>query len=540
MAQEASVDRTELFARKASGLVREFGFFDAYVFNTMGYAIGVGGATVPFLIAAATPGANLYAVLTLGALLALFNGFTYGLLSGVMPRSGGDYVYNSRALHPAIGFAANWGFTWSQFLGIGIYSQWCVNYALSGTLAGLGYNLGSSGLVNLSAQIAAPWPTFIIATLILALVIVFQLAGTRFLRRFFNLFFVIGMIGTVLMIIVLLTSSRGDFVAEFNSFMEAEVGISDGYNAVIQAARDAGWRESTPSVLAVILALPIGYWAYVGFTYSAYIGGEVKEPQRTQSLAIVGSLVSGWVLYMLLDGGYFSTVGRTFHEAVSYLDYYGESPIPVSAVVNFFSGVLTKNALVNIIGGASFFIWYFLLLFCMFTVCVRNIFAWAFDQVVPTWLTKVTPRTRAPWSATLAVGVLAWILLAVSIFTPLFNYIFNYAAMFSIGFWITSFSAILLPYRKPDLFNAAPPSVRRMIGGVPLMTIAGVVNLLLFSLILYASFTMPTFAGPIGLGATAFVIGLYVVGFVVYFIAREIRLREGVDLNLLYTEIPPE
>jgi uncharacterized membrane protein YeiB len=138
------------------------------------------------------------------------------------------------------------------------------------------------------------------------------------------------------------------------------------------------------------------------------------------------------------------------------------------------------------------------------------------------------------------VGVIAWVLLAVSIFTPLFDYVFNYVAMFAIGFWITSFAAILLPYRKKDLFESAPPSVRRKVAGIPLVTIAGVINLLLFSLILYASFAMPAFAGPVGLGATAFVVGLYVLGFIIYFIAKAIRRQEGVDLDLLYTEIPPE
>jgi amino acid transporter len=159
---------------------------------------------------------------------------------------------------------------------------------------------------------------------------------------------------------------------------------------------------------------------------------------------------------------------------------------------------------------------------------------------MPVALTKVSDKTRTPWVATVVVAVLAWILLWASIFTPLFDYIFNYIAIFAIAFWITSFAAIVLPYRKRELFESAPDIVRYRVGGVPLVTIAGVINFVLFSLILYSSFTLPAFAGPVGPIAIAFVLGIYVVGVIIYFIAAAIRRQQGVDLNLLYSEIPPE
>jgi amino acid transporter len=167
-------------------------------------------------------------------------------------------------------------------------------------------------------------------------------------------------------------------------------------------------------------------------------------------------------------------------------------------------------------------------------------FAWSFDQIMPVALTKVTEKTRAPSVATITVAVIAWVLLWASIFTPLFDYIFNYIAIFAIAFWITSWAAILLPYRRPELFESAPDMVKRRVGGVPLIVIAGVVNLVLFTIILYSSFTLPSFAGPVGAVAVAFVLGIYVVGLVIYFIAAVIRTQQGINLNLLYSEIPPE
>lgn len=537
-----AIAHPELFARKSSGLIREFGIFDTFTFNVIGYALGLVLAITPFFAGALFPGANIFLILIIGTAFALFNGLVYSLLAGAMPRSGGEYVYNGRILHPAIGFMANWGFTWSQFLGIGIYTQWTVNYALAVSFATMGYAMGSQGLLDAGLFIQKPWPSFIFGTVVLISVVLVQLAGMRFLRRFLNVFFVIATIGTLLTLFVFLGSSRDEFIAAFNTFMASTTDLKeDAYNAIIQLAKDNGWSPTAQTFGAVLLALPLGYWVYIGFTYSAYVGGEVKEPQRTQSYGIIGSLAFGFVLYMVIMGAYYSVVGTEFNNAAAYLEYNTDAnPLPVFGVLNFFAGVLTTNPILLFLIGISFFLWHYLLLFVMVSICVRNMFAWSFDQIMPVALTKVTDNTRSPWAATIVVATLAWVLLWASIFTPLFDFIFNYIAIFAIAFWITSFAAMLLPYRKPELFESAPDMVKRRVAGIPLITIAGVVNFILFSLILYSSYTLPAFSGPVGPVAIAFVLGIYIVGVIIYYVVAAFRKRQGIDLDLLYTEIPPE
>ena len=531
----------QLFARKSSGLIREFGAFDTLSFNVIGYALGLVLAITPFFAGALFPGANIFVIVILGTIFSLFNGLVYSLLAGAMPRSGGEYVYIGRVLHPAIGFMANWGFTWSQYLGIGIYTQWTVNYGLAVSFATLGHALGSESLLNAGVYIKEPWPSFILGTLLLISVVIVQLAGMRFLRRFLNLFFVIAMIGTVITLFVFLGTSREEFVTAFNSFMTSTAHLDNAYDAMIQLAKDKGWTPTEQTLGAALLALPLGYWIYIGFTYSAYVGGEVKEPQNTQNYAILGSLLLGFIFYMAIMGAYYAVVGTEFNNAAAYLERNTDvNPLPVAGVLNFFAGLLTTNPILLIPMDISFFLWNYLLLFVMVTICVRNMFAWSFDQIMPVALTKVTERSRSPWVATVTVAVIAWILLWASIFTSLFDYIFNYIAIFAIAFWITSWAAILLPYRKPDLFGAAPDTVKRRVFGIPLIVVAGAVNLILFTVILYSSYTLPAFSGPVGGIAVAFVLGIYVVGLIIYFIAAGIRRQQGVNLNLLYSEIPPE
>ena len=76
--------------------------------------------------------------------------------------------------------------------------------------------------------------------------------------------------------------------------------------------------------------------------------------------------------------------------------------------------------------------------------------------------------------------------------------------------------------------------------GFMLLFIAGIINLVLFSIILYSSFALPAFSGPVGPVAIAFIVGIYVVGLIIYFAVAAYRKQKGVDLNLLYSEIPPE
>lgn len=531
----------QLFARKSSGLIREFGIFDTLSFNVIGYALGLVLAITPFFAGSLFPGANIFLIVIVGTIFALFNGLVYSLLAGAMPRSGGEYVYIGRILHPAIGFMASWGFTWSQFLGIGIYTQWTVNYGLAVSFATLGHALGSESLLNAGVYIAEPRPSFLLGTLLLISVVAVLLCGMRFLRRFLNVFFVIAMLGTIITLFVFLGSSHEEFVTAFNAFMLSTAQLENAYEAMIQLATDNGWSPTEQSFGAVLLALPLGYWIYIGFTYSAYVGGEVKEPQNTQNYGILGSLALGFVFYIAIMGAYYAVVGTDFNNAAAYLERNTEvNPLPVAGVLNFFAGLLTTNPILLIPMDISFFLWNYLLLFVMVTICVRNMFAWSFDQIMPVALTKVTEKSRSPSVATITVAVIAWVLLWASIFTSLFDYIFNYIAIFAIAFWITSWAAILLPYRKRDLFESAPDMVKRRVFGIPLITIAGVVNLVLFTIILYSSYTLPAFAGAVGKEAVAFVLGIYVVGLVIYFVAAAIRNQQGVNLNLLYSEIPPE
>ena len=94
------------------------------------------------------------------AALGLPMAFLYAMFTQVMPRSGGDYVFNSRILHPAIGFAANFSFCLWVIVSSGIYTTYIANYgfgAFARTMAGF---TGATGWLSFGEWFSTDWGLF--------------------------------------------------------------------------------------------------------------------------------------------------------------------------------------------------------------------------------------------------------------------------------------------------------------------------------------------------------------------------------------------
>ena len=102
---KAAVQRPPaMFTRQATGLVRESRTSDALYYNVMWSSVALTFAFY-WLFLTFYPGSNAFLGLGLAALFGLPGAFLYAMLTQVMPRTGGDYVFNSRTLHPSVGLA---------------------------------------------------------------------------------------------------------------------------------------------------------------------------------------------------------------------------------------------------------------------------------------------------------------------------------------------------------------------------------------------------------------------------------------------------
>ncbi|PSN85132.1 hypothetical protein B9Q02_07520 [Candidatus Marsarchaeota G1 archaeon BE_D] len=94
--------QVQTFVREATGLVRVMSPYSAFAYNILN--IGVIFPWVYLLSAGAFPGSNIALGILITGVFASFLAFAYSGIASVMPRTGGDYVFESRVLSPWIGF----------------------------------------------------------------------------------------------------------------------------------------------------------------------------------------------------------------------------------------------------------------------------------------------------------------------------------------------------------------------------------------------------------------------------------------------------
>jgi hypothetical protein len=98
-------------------------------------------------------------------------------------------------------------------------------------------------------------------------------------------------------------------------------------------------------------------------------------------------------------------------------------------------------------------------------------------------------------------------------------------------------SAVLLPYRRPEVWRASATTARFL--GIPIVALAGGLASVLLAGIFFIYMHYPELGIDKGhfFRDCAIVLGAALLTF---FIARTARLRQGVDVDKLAMEIPPE
>ena len=129
----------QVFARNATGLRREARARDVFIYNTNNQNVGIGVTFMVLLIPAFYAGGNMLVATLLAGLLALPMACVYAYFAAAMPRSGGDYVYIGRTLHPFLGFLASWNWVIWLITYTGIPAAYLAQYGLSGLFRELGY-----------------------------------------------------------------------------------------------------------------------------------------------------------------------------------------------------------------------------------------------------------------------------------------------------------------------------------------------------------------------------------------------------------------
>ena len=106
----------------------------------------------------------------------------------------------------------------------------------------------------------------------------------------------------------------------------------------------------------------------------------------------------------------------------------------------------------------------------------------------------------------------------------------------------TTISAILLPYVKPDLYNASPIAKYKVLG-IPLITVSGVIFGGFLVFLLYQWIFDPNGLYGISIRNTnsvIYMLSMYVLAAAIYFGFKYARKSQGIDLDKVHAEIPVE
>lgn len=523
---------SRVFVRQSSGLVRSISALDAFVGNLLIINLVI-TATQIVLLPWLFPGVHLPLSVLLTAPLVLFPGTVYLLYGLAMPRSGGDYVYISRTLHPALGFAANasvvlWNMSW-----MGAYANWVTTQGIAASLSITGTLFQSPSLTQLADRLATPWFTLLVGTLVNVVLALVLISGVRRALLVQRTLFLLAFASLALGIVLVAVSSHADFLARAQRFFDPA--------ALEAAARESG-LELPPSwndPLQTLYATGLNALALLFMWFVQYAGGEVQNARRTLPRAVLGSLVAGTVMIALMAWAAAKTFSPDFLAVFNQVYYSAPEAYPFAVAPSWqlLQSLLTDNPLLVWLMAVAFIAWPMAAIIMNHLANSRCMFAWAFDRLLPEKLAEVNDRTGSPVVAIVSSAVGAELFLVVFTFWGDTATFFGGSTLgYLLAFGTTAVAGLLWPILRPASFRSSPAAVRLF--GVPLIQIAGAGTVLYFAFLFWAFLTNPAF-GLARLGLLGFAL-YWLVGLVVFLVSWQVRRRQGVDLSLVYREVPAE
>ena len=540
---------SNLFVRKATGLVRSWSVMDAFVYALFSInliTLGLYSFSQMYYFEG-----GMVNALIVSALFIFFEVVVYAALISVMPRSGGDYVWQSRILGGAVGFIlAVTGWWFILWLWVPLYGDMFRHIVLVPILGVLGAK--DAALWFAGTQTGA----FTASMITLVIVSIFITLGMKTYARIQKFSFYGGMVGLLIVIVLLLTGSPAAFKAGLESNATSMFGAAPGvYDATVKLGTDAGaiLPFSGGSLAAVFLVIPYLVFFNLWPNWGATLYGEVRgATDFKRNVAGMGwALGVTTLLAIVFLFAIKKTIGWDFYVQAggAWWNYaWGYTPnapaLPVWPYPALLAAFLTTNKLVQLVVVVLMSLWWFGWSGTVFLSSTRVIFAAAFDRLLPEKVAEINERTGTPVNALL--------LMVVPSIVVAYLFAYNIASfqtltlcstlVIAVTFLGTTISAIVLPYTKPDLYKASPIAKYNVLG-IPLITVAGVIFGGFLIYLLYEWIIDPNALYGIGLKNTSSIIYMlanYVLAAIIYFGFKAYRKSKGIDLNKVQAEIPVE
>jgi amino acid transporter len=469
--------------------------------------MGAGITVVPFMIQRNVPGIGPYVLpaYLFAAVPALLAALAYAILASAMPRAGGSYVYASRAINPYLGFVASFSQWFGLCIAIGVVSYVLIPF-LRDVAAAMGWQAFAdtldTGIVRLSLALLFLW-TFVVV----------NIRGVRLYERtLVPMMFLMFVLGAVVIVAGFLFD-QGDFAA---AVLERE-------------GREIGAGGRSPFRIAVYLAAAaVLFSSFIGFDSIAQAGGEAKNPNRTLPLAIGIAVATVGTFYLLFTAAVYHAVPWSFiaEEAAS-------RDVTAPGLLGY---LLPAGWTVAIVGGAAVALINDLP--AMLLAVSRLMFAWAEDGIFPKRVASVHSRLHTPHVAIVLSGMMASVgILGSHLAGDFFLGVDILVTSMLVNFLLMCVSVLTLPRRNQEIASDVRVLPSRRLQ-VPL-ALSGVVLLGGF-LVVHIVKDLSATVDAWYFHSTPVWIGVMAIATAVYFWELGKLKRAGVDVDGIFSKLPPE
>lgn len=456
------------------GLIRQLGLFDSTML-VVGVVIGAGIFITTGIMAKTLPSAGLILVAWIvGGILTLAGALTYAELGASMPEAGGQYVFIRKAYGPLSGFLFGW-------ITFAIYMNGVIAYMSITFVEYFTYFLPflSTDNVIFSSAFGLFGQTFnytlsvghLAAIALIAVLSTINFLGVRFGKSIQNTFTLVK-IGIILLFIVL--------------------GLTSGTGTTIDFSLNPTGAGFGQIIIGFGLALVIGLIAFDGWNTLTWLGGEIKNPARNITLALIYGTGTITVLYLLINIVYLTAL--PINEMANSFKIAEDAALALHG--NAATGVISAAVVISIFGGLNGVI----------LAGPRIYYAMAKDKLFFRRAAHVHPRYRTPGFAILIQAVWASVLALSGTVEQLITMV-----MFvGISFWlVTAYSVFRLRKKYPDLDR---PYKTWGYPAVPILFIIASAGILINTLV---QRPMESLAG----------IGFTIIGIPVYYLWRNLSKK---------------
>lgn len=534
----------KVFLRQSTGLVRLMGTTDALIYNTMITTIVLGAALTYLWVPYAFPGANIpLGLLITGVLGATMMG-AYSLLATAMPRSGGDYVFQSRLVHPVVGFVlVMTGFVVFLAFWMNLSGWLLAVIAISPFSATLGTATGATWLVNFGIWAASPGGITTISLIGFAITLAVLIVGIRLYMRIQWVLWILVSVTFLLTWILLISHTQADFINAFNAYMTSQGAKPDFYHGIITAAQQQGYATASFSLSDTFGVAPIAWTALAWTMWSVVSAGELKHARRLNGMLIqtIGALAINTVALVITALLLINTMGWPFLSSLGFLYFSGSttlSALPAPPFFGILASILASNPFLIVLLGLGFVATAIQNMIGMAWGGSRIIMSMAFDRLLPAPLADLNNRYHTPVKALLALYGLSAAFVVLYNFTIVSKYTLAVTLTAILTYSGTMVAAIVFPYRAKEIYNASP-AARYKVLGLPLVSVLGAIGLV-FNLVMVWYFLTVNALFVNSPQSIAMIVGVLAVLTVFFFVRRSWLKRQGFEPDITFSLIPPE